>query len=460
MTRKTIISTMTIAFVFSNLFLNGCVYTKGTAKPNPILAHQYLEEGKILEKKGDLTEAHEQYKLALAVDPKNAFAGLLTKELTRKISKLADIHFKFGAKYLREKNYGLARKELLTALKYQPNHSKAYKMLISMQQNISPNYVKHTIQEGETLAFIAQNYYGDYKKHTTIARFNNIEDSSQVKPGRIIMIPVIRNTITSGRHAGVEKKTSGFVWHIIQPGQSTSKLAQLYYRDPKKFYIIRRYNGMHDATQVKVGDRLKIPKVDGLPFDAPAPNTKNTAVPVSKASKADKNKPQPDEPITVPSPLPDSRGEKEAFAYRDTGIEHLNRNDFSSAIKQFEKYLQAMPDDDEGRNLLSKAYFQKALSDYNKRDFIAAMKGFKSALEYNSQCKKCSEHINQSLESYKEAHYNKGIVYYAEQQLAQAVSEWEMVYEFDPNYKDVEKKLNKARILIKNLEKIKKSRQS
>ena len=65
----------------------------------------------------------------------------------------------------------------------------------------------------------------------------------------------------------------------------------------------------------------------------------------------------------------------------------------------------------------------------------------------------------QSLNSFKDSHYNKGVVYYGKQQLTEAVAEWEMVYELDPGYKDVEQNLKKARDLLNKLEKIKKSRQ-
>ncbi len=128
-------------------------------------------------------------------------------------------------------------------------------------------------------------------------------------------------------------------------------------------------------------------------------------------------------------------------------------------VSEFEKFLLAKPADAEVTGLLSKAYFQKALIDYNKGEFMAAKKGFESALEHNSNCEKCTAYVNQSLFSFKDVHYNKGVVYYGKQQLAEAVNEWEQVYELDPEYKDVAQNLKKAKDLLAKLEKIKKSRQ-
>ena len=90
---------------------------------------------------------------------------------------------------------------------------------------------------------------------------------------------------------------------------------------------------------------------------------------------------------------------------------------------------------------------------------MAAKKGFESALEYDSKCEKCATYINQSLESHKEVHYNKGVAYYGRQQLEEAIHEWEQVDQLDPGYKDVDHNLKKARALMEKLEQIKKSRQ-
>jgi cell fate (sporulation/competence/biofilm development) regulator YlbF (YheA/YmcA/DUF963 family) len=56
-----------------------------------------------------------------------------------------------------------------------------------------------------------------------------------------------------------------------------------------------------------------------------------------------------------------------------------------------------------------------------------------------------------------ETHYNRGLSYFGKQQLSEAVREWELVRAVDPNYKDVEKDIEKAKTLLERLENIKKS---
>ncbi len=361
---------------------------------------------------------------------------------------------------------------------------------------------------------------------------------------------------------GPGKKPTGFVWHTIQPGQSISRLAQIYYGDYKQFHLIAQYNEMEDATRVKVGDRVKVPKIPDLPFNDPA--LKEEAEPTAPAPADQPDESYPYQPDTIPPVAPEGEAvdtdmaeeqpqeapedqmDEQVLAYRDAGIElynegryedsifelnkaveaapnddqtttylakayfksgiqlfnqqefsaaqeafesalqfdpecaqcpeyiqksqagpadshrvkgveAFNNNQFQDAIAEFEQYLQVRPDDEEVRVMASKSHFQKALIDYNKGDFMTATKGFGAALAYDSDCEKCTAYIAQSEESFKDTHYNKGVVYYGNQQLAEAIGEWEQVYNLDPGYKDVEQNLTKARDLMEKLEKIKQS---
>ena len=59
---------------------------------------------------------------------------------------------------------------------------------------------------------------------------------------------------------------------------------------------------------------------------------------------------------------------------------------------------------------------------------------------------------------YKDVHYDKGLSYFRDEELTDAIREWELVYALDRNYKDVDKNLTKARTLLERLESIKRSK--
>lgn len=58
-----------------------------------------------------------------------------------------------------------------------------------------------------------------------------------------------------------------YISHQIAPGESISKLALKYYGDYKQYHHIANFNDMSDATQVRVGQRVMIPVIDGVTID-------------------------------------------------------------------------------------------------------------------------------------------------------------------------------------------------
>ena len=76
----------------------------------------------------------------------------------------------------------------------------------------------------------------------------------------------------------------------------------------------------------------------------------------------------------------------------------------------------------------------------------------------SKKCDQCEKNIQKSEDTFKEVHYDKGLAYFGDQKLAEAIREWESVYALDPAYKDVNKNLTKAKTLYERLESIKRSK--
>ena len=91
-------------------------------------------------------------------------------------------------------------------------------------------------------------------------------------------------------------------------------------------------------------------------------------------------------------------------------------------------------------------------------DYLKAIKAFEESHKYNKDCEKCEEYIKKSEETFKDVHYRKGLTYFRGEKLAEAIQEWELVYGMDPEYKDVDPNLKKARTLLERLESIKRSK--
>ena len=144
--------------------------------------------------------------------------------------------------------------------------------------------------------------------------------------------------------------------------------------------------------------------------------------------------------------------------YRELGIEFFNEKDYPTAISEFKKVLNVNPADNTALKYISASHFQQGLIVFAKEDYLAARDEFKASLQYNAECEKCEEYIKKSEETYLKIHYNKGVSYFGDEKLAEAVQEWELVSEIDPEYKDINSNLNKAKKLLERLESIKRSK--
>lgn len=532
---------LALGVMFLVVLHTACTAT-GWNKPDSQTADQYLSQAKDLEARGELTDALEQYKLALTIAPENPAAKTNCERLSRKLIRMADDRYRLGMKYHAQGKYGLARNEFLAALKLRPDHPEAYQMLVSRQPEKIPTYIFHVVQPGESLSMIARHYYGDFRKFEAIAKFNHLLDATVVKPGQRLMIPKLEGIEFATGTPSAPDDEATYIEYALRPGESISRLAQMFYGDYRQFHIIAQFNGMEDATRVTAGQLIKIPKVAGLPFYPEAARRQLTAAATvtdvkpeddaASASPDDSTPPPSDDDEAILAyreagiallregkyedaifelnkaieALPkdpetrnyiavayfesgkqlfgrqDFKAAREAFEsskqydptcgqcqtyiekselgprllHRSKGMDCFNKGRFKAAINEFEQFLKEGPQDAEIRGYLSQSFYQQALGDFTKGNYLAAKNGFESALEYDSACEKCEVYIRQSLDGFKERHYNKGVVYFGKEQLPEAIAEWEKIYEVDPTYKDVDQNLKKAKMLQEKLEKIRK----
>ncbi|NIO05139.1 MAG: LysM peptidoglycan-binding domain-containing protein [Proteobacteria bacterium] len=462
-----------IGVVLLLCLVTGCAKFKSITKRQPGLAEQYTAKAQEYEVKGDLVEALEQYKLVLTVEPENQLAKAKSEEIGQKVRKLAEEHYQTGLGFHRKGEYGKARKEFLTALRYNPEHPEAKDMLTRVIKGIEEvqGYIQHTIQPDETLATLADRYYGDHRKFHLIAQYNELEDATKIRVGQEIRIPVIEGIPIMADPAAIRTDTGealesmpgkvitvkSYVTHTVQPGESLAELAKMYYGDHKKFDLIAKFNGLEDPTGVRVGQKIKVPEIEGVPF------LEKEKVEETKEAKID-------EGLTVIKEIPKLEEEKAGLIkeqitiedqvtnYRELGIELFKNKEYAGAITEFQKVLNVHPEDSETLEYLAKSHFEQGLVLFAKEDYLAARDEFKATLRYDRDCDKCEKNIQESEERYKDVHYGKGLSYFGEEKLADAIREWELVYTLDTQYKDVDKNLKKARTLLERLESIRRSK--
>jgi tetratricopeptide (TPR) repeat protein len=342
-------------------------------------------------------------------------------------------------------------------------------------------YVLHTIQPDESISTLAQQYYGDYKKFHLIAQYNELEDAAKVRVGQQIKIPVIEGIPimadpsefqTDPGQAPKAKSgkiitVKGFIIHTVKAEESLSGLAQKYYGDYRKFDLIAKFNDMEETDSLRIGQEIKIPEVEGIPFLATETEKdkdikiilKKIEVKIPEIVPDTEEIPQK-EPAVEPEIEKDETSEEDqAAAYRELGIELFNKKKYADAIIELEKALNANPADKVAKNHLSSAYFEQGVVLFDNQDYTQAIETFETSRTYNSDCERCETYIKKSEENFKDLHYRNGISFFWREKLAEAIEEWELVYEMDPDYEEVDKNIKRVRNLMERLEEIKQSQE-
>lgn len=451
---------------------------KTPAKAPALSAEEYLAKARTLEQQGEPVEALKMYKLAFTVDPENQQIREKISALETELDRLAETHYQRGMHYRKMGNYTRAKQELLTALRYNPEHMQAREMLTGKVSQVDEvkRYVVHVLQPDESLSSLADKYYGDYRKFHLIAEFNEIEDATRVRVGQEIKVPVLEGVpiiaepeqilTEGGKPAQLPEgviTVKGYAVHTIQPGDTLSKLAKEYYGDYQHYELIAKFNGIEDVTGVRVGQEIKIPEVSGMPFmieEKQRIEVKEqtvTALPETPETPPESPPSAPTLPLEPPEAEPEPSIDEQIAAYREQGIEFYNSREYDSAISEFRKVLSASPDDAVAVEYLSRSYYEQGIEAFKNQNYPSAIEHFQNALKFDPGCETCKAYIAKSAQTYKEQHYNNGLEYFKSENLTEAIREWEMVYAVDPGYKDVERNLTKARRLQERLESIKKS---
>lgn len=379
------------------LMVSGCVsvdpFLKKFGSKDTKIVQQYIAKGESLEKKSLLSDALEQYKLALTVDPESKEATRHKNNVLAKLWETAKRHYKKGLRLDRQGKYEAARNEYLSALQNWPDYKEAKNKLISEGVgDEARGYIVHTLKYGESVSQLAKIYYGDLKKHTIIGKFNILKDVTKVCVGQRLKIPVI---------AGV----------------SLTNLKQ------------------------KQENYLHLKKLKPLVSEEPEPELDSVEV----------NKPVEIPQVTTEFPP----SEKKVSDDYEKGIELFNKKEYAKATPLFMAVAKIYPDNEALRDYLFKSHFQQGLSLFKAKKYLLAKDHFESALAYDNDCEKCPDYIKKCEETYKDKHYNLGIHYFGKEQLNKAIEEWKRVKEIDPDYKEVTPNLKKAEMLFKRLERIK-----
>ena len=190
-------------------------------------------------------------------------------------------------------------------------------------------------------------------------------------------------------------------------------------------------------TQIRIGQKIKIPRVQDLPFPADVDLVQPDVRDIASSGKA----------VEV----------EQTEIYKDQGIALFEQKEYDEAAFEFLKVIRAKPDDATIKDYLFRCYLEQGNQMMDKQKYVNAQKKYELALTYEPDCTFCHDRILESSNRIKEYHYKQGITFFEQQQPEEAIVEWRKVEAIDPNFKQVKALIERAQIIVNKLEAIKQS---
>ena len=242
-----------------------------------------------------------------------------------------------------------------------------------------------------------------------------------------------------------------YVVHEVREGEYLAAIAEKYYGDKSKFEIIARVNGLEDATKLYTGMKLIIPKIKGMVL-SDLEEEPSSEVPLEEetiyAAKPEDEEESGEEPSSASE---QEMGYDPVAIYQEQGVTLLEEGQYLAALHEFQKVLNTDPSRKKVQEYMAWAHYRQGEVFFNRADYLKARDHFYEALRYDKEWAACKEYVIRAEDAYKEVHYLKGIEYFEEERLEDAIEQWQLVSKVDPNYKQVQNYLLRAQKLFEKI---------
>jgi tetratricopeptide (TPR) repeat protein len=154
----------------------------------PLIAH-HRAQAEALERDGELRRALDEWKIVLTIDPADSAARQSLAALEGRIERAVTERIEAGKAALARGVQAEARRQFLAALALDPANRTAFEALQSEAGEVE--FITHTVKQGETLASLAERYYGDRSRLEVIWETNQLPPHPKLVAGMTLKIPEI-----------------------------------------------------------------------------------------------------------------------------------------------------------------------------------------------------------------------------------------------------------------------------
>ena len=341
------------------------------------LAAAHRERAEALEREGSLRRALDEWEIALAIEPGDAAARQGREKLQARVEGAFAARITEARAALARGSIAEARRRLLAALALDPANRPAFELL-QTEARETP-FITHTVRAGDTLAALAQRYYGD-------------------------------------------RMRSEVIWEA---------------------------NRLPANARLAAGTTLKIPEIPGVPFVRPEPPAPRPAGPPGGTPGA------PAAPVR-PEPAPPARVERdeppEVNPLLADAREAMDRSEYAVALADVDKFLAANPSNRDGLDLKKVALYRHGKAQLDQKQYDESYRTLVQLAKLQPDYQDSARLLQQARTRSIERHYSEGLRLYREEKLPNAIAEWRIVLEIDPNHANARRNIEQAERLLKGLE--------
>ncbi|PYM81568.1 MAG: hypothetical protein DME13_19805 [Candidatus Rokuibacteriota bacterium] len=229
-----------------------------------------------------------------------------------------------------------------------------------------------------------------------------------------------------------------FVTYTVRAGDTLASVAERYYGDRARGEVIWETNNLPPGKPLVVGAVLRIPEIPGVPFYAPGRKPPPAGTP-SMPRGPDRTVPSPDEPPEVNPLLADLR-------------DAVDRKEFTSALADIDRYLAENPRDREGAELKKLALYRQGQAALEAKKYDDSYRALTQLARIQPDYQDVARLLPEARRQVIDRHYQEGIRLFREEKLPEAIAEWKIVLEMDPQHVNARRNLDQAERLVKGLE--------
>ena len=400
----------------------------GTSEKNPesaetFLSSTYQRKSLEYEKKNELQMALYYMKIAGSLNPDDKIIAKRIDVLESTIANNARQHFKKGVVYFKKNERKYARQQFLITLRYNPDHKGA---LDYLKNRLAQEFIIYKTKKGDTLKSISRQFYNDSQKDFLIVYFNNLKTNKKPAPGTTLKLPMIKSYFT---HLSVLIRNDLIKARNLLEERQYEEVLHIA-REVLKYDLMNKEAAdLKNAAYYHMGMQLsreeKYPEAINT-FKKVDPKYKE----VKKAIREVINK----DLMKANSLLREEQYE-EVLALAEKALDYDNSNKVA-------------------KDLVNTTYCQKGRGLISRKNYVEALKVLNKADPLHDCIEKAIVDVKGLIKKEAEAHYLQGVKYFLNQELSNAIIEWEKTLVLNPDHKKAKENIINARRLLEKYKKV------